>query len=157
MSHTEQQNKFHRLLGKITRPRNHSKDRHQTKAGNAAESNPQTSSSAVNPTSTLDEPHEVSLPRSRVSTLVGDGKNPVDTPESDIASKSASIHKALWEKAYSNLRNDKKKAEYVTTYEQVLSTVLLNQKNSRSRPRRGSDERNYRPGLEENRKIQKCN
>ncbi|KUL91511.1 hypothetical protein ZTR_01592 [Talaromyces verruculosus] len=128
MSHTGQQNKFHRLLGKITRPRNPSKNRQQTKIGNAAENNPQTSSTAVNPTSILDEPHEVSLPRSSVSTLVGDSKNPVVAPQFDIPSKSASIHKALWEKAYSNLRSDKKKVEYVTTYEQLLSTVLLNQK-----------------------------
>ncbi|GAM41446.1 hypothetical protein TCE0_042r14574 [Talaromyces pinophilus] len=128
MSRTEQQNKFHRLLGKITRPRNPSKNPQQTKTGNAAENNPQTSSTAVNPTSILDEPHEVSLPRSSVSTLVGDGKNPIVAAQFDIPSKSASIHKALWEKAYSNLRSDKKKREYVTTYEQLLSTVLLNQK-----------------------------
>jgi len=49
----------------------------------------QTSSTAVNPTSALDVPHEVSLPRSSVSTLVGDGKNPAVAPQSDIASKSA--------------------------------------------------------------------
>lgn len=54
--------------------------------------------------------------------------DPVVAPQSDIASKSASIHKALWEKAYSNLKSDKNKAEYVTTYEKLLSTVLLNQK-----------------------------
>lgn len=119
--------RFIELLDKITRSRNSSKNRYQTRTGKTAESSPQTSSSAVNPASTLDEHHEATLPNASVSTLIGNGNSPVISPESNIASKSASIHKALWEKAYSSLKSDKKKAEYVITYEELLSTVLLNQ------------------------------
>lgn len=81
----------------------------------------------MNPANTPDGFDEVTLPRSSGSTFVENGKGSVVSPASDIASKSASIHKALWEKAYSNLKSDKKKAEYITTYEQLLSTFLLNQ------------------------------
>lgn len=121
MSYTEKPNKFHKLRDKILRRQNPVKDRHQTNTGNAAESSQQTSSNAVNSASTLDEFQEVTLPRSSPSTLVGNGKNPAN-----IASESASIHKVLWETAYNNLKSDRNKKEYVTTYEELLSTNLLN-------------------------------
>ncbi|OJI85059.1 hypothetical protein ASPTUDRAFT_74533 [Aspergillus tubingensis CBS 134.48] len=38
-----------------------------------------------------------------------------------------SIHKSLWDKAYSNLKNDTEKAEYVSRYEELLTKVFLNQ------------------------------
>ena len=41
--------------------------------------------------------------------------------------QAVSIHKALWDKAYSNLKNDSEKAEYVSRYEELLTKVFLNQ------------------------------
>ncbi|PWY84057.1 NACHT and WD40 domain protein [Aspergillus eucalypticola CBS 122712] len=41
--------------------------------------------------------------------------------------QAVSVHKALWDKAYSNLKNDPEKAEYVSGYEELLAKVFLNQ------------------------------
>ncbi|GAT23257.1 NACHT and WD40 domain protein [Aspergillus luchuensis] len=38
-----------------------------------------------------------------------------------------SIHKALWDKAYNNLKNDPAKKEYVSRYEDLLQRVFLSQ------------------------------
>ncbi|KAJ5609893.1 NACHT and WD40 domain protein [Penicillium herquei] len=43
----------------------------------------------------------------------------------EAAVKSTPIHKELWEKAYSELKNNKDKAKYVLEYENLISTVLL--------------------------------
>ncbi|PWY75304.1 WD40 repeat-like protein [Aspergillus sclerotioniger CBS 115572] len=51
-------------------------------------------------------------------------RSSISTPPHSTTT-SYSIHKALWEKAYSDLKSDKKKAKYMEKYEELLSTVFL--------------------------------
>ncbi|CAI7631092.1 unnamed protein product [Penicillium glandicola] len=44
------------------------------------------------------------------------------------AAKHALTHKALWEKAYHGLKSVQSKAKYVTRYEEILSTVILGER-----------------------------
>ncbi|PYH39670.1 NACHT and WD40 domain protein [Aspergillus neoniger CBS 115656] len=51
----------------------------------------------------------------------------VDAVDNRPLTRRVFIHKALWDKAYKNLKNDPAKAEYVSRYEELLQRVFLSQ------------------------------
>ncbi|GAQ36159.1 NACHT and WD40 domain protein [Aspergillus tubingensis] len=65
--------------------------------------------------------------------------------------QAVSIHKALWDKAYSNLKNDLEKAEYVLRYEELLAKVFLNQ--STTEKAVGTNESSQHLGEEQMKKV----
>ncbi|RAK85219.1 NACHT and WD40 domain protein [Aspergillus costaricaensis CBS 115574] len=65
--------------------------------------------------------------------------------------QAASIHKALWDKAYGNLKNDPGKAEYVSRYEELLAKVFLNQPTTEKAV--GTNESSQHLGEEQMKKV----
>ncbi|PYH68303.1 NACHT and WD40 domain protein [Aspergillus vadensis CBS 113365] len=69
--------------------------------------------------------------------------------EQQTINQAASIHKALWDKAYSNLKSDSEKAEYVSRYEELLAKVFLNQ----STAEKATNESSQHLGEEQMKKV----
>ncbi|KAJ6133577.1 WD40 repeat-like protein [Penicillium samsonianum] len=131
MSSTAQAGRLARLRDKLRKSRGGSKQEteHQTE-------NHQThTSNDIIPGAVRDALTEATIPTGNgTAPVVSPGptvspglqaSQPYSSPSRHIVSEEvASIHKALWDKAYSNLMNDKDKAKYMTKYEELLSTMF---------------------------------
>lgn len=107
-----------RLTGKFKKPRDSEEIEHPDKAAADVETSVK-SFSADTPTailqSTANNPDDL---KKNISGVVVSSRD-------DAGADPASIHKAIWDRAYNNLRESKHSASYVARYEELLLSVFL--------------------------------